>query len=150
MDWQKYSMREPFSQTHKVSVSGKNESTTYFISGNFTDNNGIVKQTGVKVGNLRMNLDKTLHPLLTIGTRSSFSYTANTMTQGVEANGGLNNSMMKQIVLFRPFLSATSDDPDNEDDVVEGPIAWLSPLQKALFSKNHSRLDIFGICVNNI
>jgi TonB-linked SusC/RagA family outer membrane protein len=62
MDWQDYSMRQPLSQTHKISVSGKTESTTYFLSGNFSDNNGIVKNTGVKTGNLRLNLDKTLHP----------------------------------------------------------------------------------------
>ena len=129
INWQNFCMREPLSQTHKLSVSGKTESTTYFISGSYTDNNGLVKRTGVKIGNLRMNLDKNLGKAVKVGTRTTFSYTANSMTQGNEASGNINNSMLRQMTLYRPYLTNTRTDdedydPDNEN-VTEGPQLWF-------------------------
>ena len=128
MDWQKYCLRQPVSQTHRLSVSGKTETTTYLISGSFSTNNGLIIHTGFTVGNLRLNLDRNITKSLKIGTRSTFSYNETNLTQGNENSGNADRSMLRQMVLTRPYLTKTKYSEDSDDDyeeIVEGPIPWF-------------------------
>jgi len=126
MDWQDYSMRTAFSNTQRVSVSGKTDQTNYMVSGSFANNNGIIKQTGLKVGTLRINLDNTIGKYVKVGTRSNFSYISNNMTQGTEPSGTWQTSMIRQMLNYQPYLQNGTDfSSDNEDLSVEGPQAWF-------------------------
>ena len=53
-----------FSQNYSVSVNGGTGKTTYYVSANFKDIEGTVKQTGLKQGDLRTPTECRLCPRL--------------------------------------------------------------------------------------
>lgn len=124
VNWQDDAMRTAISQSHRLSVSGKTDKTTYYIAGGMLNNNGVVKKTNVQKADFRINLDKTLASFVKVGTKSTFAYTVNNMTQGTESTGLLESSMMKQILNAKPFLQSTNLD-NADEEVIEGPRAWL-------------------------
>ena len=128
VNWQDYAMHTAISQSHRISVSGKTETTNYYVSGSFSDNNGVIKNTNVQTGNMRINLDKTVEKWFKIGMKSNFNFTLNNMTQGADPNGTLEHSMMKQILNSKPFFTktnVTSSETGDEEEVLEGPQTWF-------------------------
>jgi len=55
-DWQDAIFRNALEQSHQVSVSAGDENTSYYISGNVIDREGIVENSGYKRYSLRVNL----------------------------------------------------------------------------------------------
>lgn len=55
-NWQKEIYSSAFSQNYSLSLNGGSDKVTYYISANFKDINGTVKQTSLKQGDLRANL----------------------------------------------------------------------------------------------
>jgi TonB-linked SusC/RagA family outer membrane protein len=81
-DWQDEALRTAAVQTHQISVSGGDEKTRYLISGNFTDQDGILLNTGLKRYTGRLNLDRNLRDNLNV----SLNVNASKLNQH-----GLNN-----------------------------------------------------------
>ncbi len=59
-DYQDNIFDEAFGQEHYVSVSGGREGTSYFVSGSYLDNEGIIKNSAFERGTLRLNLGQQL------------------------------------------------------------------------------------------
>ena len=71
IDWMDEVTQAGIIQDHNVSVSGGSQYATYFLSGDFLDQQGVVKGYNYKRYALRMNMDVNPTPYLTIGTSSS-------------------------------------------------------------------------------
>ncbi|WP_299556364.1 TonB-dependent receptor [Seonamhaeicola sp.] len=56
-DWQDLLYRDAFMQNHNISVSGGAGKATYFGSINYFDQDGVVKNSGVRRYNARINID---------------------------------------------------------------------------------------------
>ncbi len=75
VDWTDLALRDGKSQNHTLSVSGGNEKTNFYISGNILDVKGLaVNDKFLRVSN-RVNLQTDITDWLTFGTRTSFTYT---------------------------------------------------------------------------
>ena len=74
VDWLDLVTREGHSQEHNISVSGGFKNTTYFISGNYLDVQGIQVNDDYQRVTVRMNLDTKIREFLTFGTRTTLSY----------------------------------------------------------------------------
>ncbi|WP_158860012.1 SusC/RagA family TonB-linked outer membrane protein [Lunatibacter salilacus] len=61
-------------QNHNVSVGGGNEKTTFFISGNFFKDVGVVKLQDFSRHTFRINLDHKINDKIRIGTSSMVTY----------------------------------------------------------------------------
>lgn len=72
-DWQNAALRTATTQTHQLSISGGDEKTRYLISGNFTDQEGIIINTGFKRYNGRLNFERDLYKSLTVGVNVTAS-----------------------------------------------------------------------------
>lgn len=59
-DWQDAVLRTSVSQIHELSFEGGNDKTRYLISGNYTDQKGIVLNSDFKRYNLRANIEREL------------------------------------------------------------------------------------------
>lgn len=70
-DWQKAVLQTGISQTHELSISGGDEKTRYLISGNYTDQKGIILNSGFKRFSGRLNLDKELYQNLKVGVTAT-------------------------------------------------------------------------------
>lgn len=66
-DWQNAVLQTGTSQTHELSISGGDDKTRYSISGNYTDQKGIILNSGFKRFSGRLNLDKELYQNLKVG-----------------------------------------------------------------------------------
>lgn len=71
-DWQKEIFQRGTSQNYQLSVSGKNEQTTYYISGGWTQQKGAVRSSEMDRYNFKVNLEQFVNDWLKFGT--NFNY----------------------------------------------------------------------------
>lgn len=109
-NWYDYFYQTRQSQNHNLSVSGASETTNYFVSLNYTKQNGfLVKNTFERKG-VRANLDHRLVPGLHIGTNFSYSESLNNnLTTGVNNSFGRNNLTRESMVLPPNVLAYNAD-----------------------------------------
>ena len=74
-DWQSAALRTATTQNHQLSISGGDERTRYLISGNFSDQDGILVNTGFKRYSGRVNFERDLYSNLTVGINLTASKT---------------------------------------------------------------------------
>lgn len=74
-DWQDLLFGTALMQSHNLSAAGGTETMSYYVSGNFFNQDGIVEGSGFDRYSLRMNLQAQLSPKLEIGLNLSPSYT---------------------------------------------------------------------------
>ncbi|MFA5971413.1 MAG: TonB-dependent receptor [Lentimicrobiaceae bacterium] len=72
-DWLALTTRDGAIQQHNISVSGGNSSTRYMISGNYFDQQGVIKNSGFQRYTIRGNLDQDLSKYVKLGVNFSFS-----------------------------------------------------------------------------
>ena len=72
-DWQSAALQTGNSQNHQLTFSGGDQKTRYVISGNYTDQTGIIKNTDYKKISGRVNLDRTFSKSFTAGINVSGS-----------------------------------------------------------------------------
>ena len=80
-DWFKLVTRNGSTQQHNLSISGGNKSTKYFMSGNYYDQKGIVKNSDFKRYSLRVNLDQNINKFFKTGFNLTASRVENNNTQ---------------------------------------------------------------------
>lgn len=86
-DWQDAVLQTGNSQTHELSISGGDEKGRYLISGNYTDQKGIILNSGFERFSARLNLDRDLFKNLTVGiTASANKSTQNALTTFESSN----------------------------------------------------------------
>ncbi|MBC9929197.1 TonB-dependent receptor [Chitinophaga qingshengii] len=86
--------RGGYTQQHNVAVSGGNGKTTYYASGNYYDQKGVIIGTDFKRYNGRLSLDQVISDKIKIGGSMILSNSAahNTFTGGANENGGIITS----------------------------------------------------------
>jgi TonB-linked SusC/RagA family outer membrane protein len=86
-DWQDAVLQTGISQTHELSISGGDDKTRYLLSGNYTDQQGIILNSGFERFCGRINLDRELFPNLTVGiTATANKNTQNALTTFESSN----------------------------------------------------------------
>ena len=128
MDWQDYTLRTAVSTNNRVTVSGKTKAWNYYVALGYLNNQGILKNTGVTQGDLRINLDRRVGQYLKLGLKSSLTERSNAMTQGTEPGGTQNatraTNMLRQMLGSKPYL-LTEGAEDFEEDALRGTDIWL-------------------------
>lgn len=74
IDWQDAIERKGQIQSHQISASGGNEFVRYFLSGNFTDQQGFVINTDYRAYSLRANLEVNASKNLKLGVNIAPTY----------------------------------------------------------------------------
>lgn len=116
-DWQNAVLQTGISQTHELSISGGDEKTRYLISGNYTDQKGIILNSGFERFSGRLNLDRELSSKLKIGVTATVNRsTQNALTtfEGTNYNDspyshGIANSLTYALYM-PPVLSIYNAD----------------------------------------
>lgn len=73
-DWFKALFRTTVSTSHNISLSGGTDKQTYYVSGGYTTNNGIVKRTNADSYNMSAKFNGTPSEKLSYGLSMDFSY----------------------------------------------------------------------------
>jgi TonB-linked SusC/RagA family outer membrane protein len=74
-DWQDEMFQSAFLQNHNIAVSGGSDNMSYYVAGNFYDQDGIIEGSDFKRYSLRINLEADVTDKMTIGANLSPSYT---------------------------------------------------------------------------
>ncbi|MEP2667753.1 MAG: TonB-dependent receptor [Cyclobacteriaceae bacterium] len=103
-DWQDQIFQIAPMNNMQISARGGNEQTAYAISGNYFDQEGIIKNSDFTKGNLRINLDQKLNDKISIGTSFNINRSA---LKGVvtDAEGATPSSVTSWALAFNPGLS---------------------------------------------
>jgi TonB-linked SusC/RagA family outer membrane protein len=88
-DWIKEVLGDGFQQKHNINVSGGGENSTYFLSGGYSDQRGVIKyaDNGNKRYNLRMNYDYDFSKRIRLETKVSVENQTRTDIGGVGSAG---------------------------------------------------------------
>lgn len=79
-DWQNAVFQHGYIQNHQLSFSGSQGKSSYYFSGNYYDQKGILVNTGFKRYAIRMGLDEQIKPWLKAGVSSNLSTTDQQLT----------------------------------------------------------------------
>lgn len=101
-DWQDAMLRSAFRQSHEISVNGGGEKSRYAFSANYSDQQGVIINSGFKRYNFHLNADWTLLQGLTFGLSATYGKSTQkglTTTEEVAYNSspysaGITNSFV--------------------------------------------------------
>ena len=73
-DWQQEGLQSAFMQNYQLSVSGGNSKVKYYVSANYSDTDGIMKNSTYQKMGVRSNIDAELNNRVTVGININPSY----------------------------------------------------------------------------
>ena len=117
-DWWDVIYKKQWMQKHVVSVSGKEKSTGYTLSFGYTDNPGVVRNSGYKRYQGRVNLYSDIAKWLRVGARINGNVTDHDVSS-IDGNGdGYFNSLntTKMLPCTYPFYDGKYGAPENNAD----------------------------------
>ena len=83
-DWQKELFKSAPMHKHQLSLSGGNDRVTYYLSGEYTDQEGIAAGSGFERYGSRLNIDAKPREWLSLSANLSFSQTDESLTTSQE------------------------------------------------------------------
>jgi TonB-linked SusC/RagA family outer membrane protein len=89
-DWYEVAYHTGFSSNHNISISGANESTDYFFSAGYTNQNSFIKNNSFERYMTRLNIGHKINDFVKIGANISYS---NGNNIGPNTGAIANNSM---------------------------------------------------------
>ncbi len=115
-DWQDLIYQHGYSQEYNLSVAGGSEKGWHAFSGNYLDQQGIIKNTGFNRYSLRANIGRKIYNWLEIGLNTSFT---NTNTDFTKSNA-YDYGIMRSALLFPPTYGPSMDTN------TEANLSWLA------------------------
>jgi TonB-dependent starch-binding outer membrane protein SusC len=111
-DWQSLIFRKALQQNHNLSFSGGSDKSQYFVSANFTNQDGIVLGSDFRRGTLRFNLNSKLNNR--VGLRTYMTASQAVQNGFAPANGtntrNFGKSGMGSVVLANPTTAPKNPD----------------------------------------
>ena len=88
-DWQDEVFQSGFSQNYQLSLSGRSNSTNYYVSAGYVSQEGAIRSSELDRSNFKINLDQEVTEWLKIGTRIAYtSYRDVDVTDNANVNSG--------------------------------------------------------------
>lgn len=140
-DWLDEIYHTGFQQEYNASVSGGSDKGWYAFSGNYTDQNGIIRNTGYKRYGISINISRHLTNWLEIGTSSHFSHSETDFQRTNSENTGI----IRSALIFPP---TTREESDQTDWLAANPINYINGAKDRLkqiswFSSSYVEAKIF-------
>jgi len=131
-DWQDAVYRTAVTTSHQLAFSGGSESTSYYLSGGFMDQQGVLLGSGYKRYTMRLNLDSKVKDWLKVGANMSTGITNEIITINQSYTGLISNTL----------LQAPDIPVRNPDGSFAGPldnsmnVNYFNPVAEALSRDN--------------
>lgn len=144
VDWQKQLFRSALMQNYNLSITGGNNYTKYYISGNIFDQDGTIINSGYKRYQGTLSLDQTINPKLKAGVYINYSYLKQSgISPSTVSNGSATTAALYSVWGYRNFSLA--DGQSIEDELFDPGIdpnldARINPIlnQQHLLRENLS------------
>ena len=106
-DWQDAIFRNAPSQNYQLSMSGSGAQSRYYLSGNYTDQQGIIENTDFERYSLRGNMEMRLAPRLKVGINAQAAVSNGTLTN---PGGHWQNGVVIGTFFAQPFFPVYNQD----------------------------------------
>jgi TonB-linked SusC/RagA family outer membrane protein len=133
-NWQTELFRRTLLQKHSLSLSGGNDKTTFYFSGEYFNQEGVVQGSGFNRGSIRINLDNNTRKWLRIGTNLSVNLTKEKIVSS-------NNSLITTAIDISPAIAVKE-----ADGSWGGPAAgtayannFINPIALAQINTNYNK-----------
>lgn len=149
-DWQKELFNNAAMNKHQLNLSGGSGNTTYYLSGEYMDQQGVAAGSGFKRYSTRLNLDNKPRTWLTIGANLAFNQTNENL---VTTNyGDAQSPLIANALRLTPQIPVTNFDGSwGGSDPVNGAnqYAPINPIALAnlITNKNTKRQFLGGLNV---
>lgn len=148
-DWQNEIFRTAPTQQYTLGVSGATERVSYYVSLDYLDQDGIIKNSGFKRFGGRSNLNLKVHNRVSVDFNIAPSYA---VKDRVSENNHKNDGVVLLALLANPASPAYNEDGSVVyGDIIEKGLKWgtaaiESPLATAVAIKD--RLKVFNLLSN--
>lgn len=136
-DWQGLMYETSVSQDHQLSVSGGGKSSAFNITAGYTNQEGIIKNTGLDRYSFRLNYSNQLTKKLKMVINANYSQSEQKQTTHSQATSV--NQMIKQILTTKPYLmpeDVVYDDGTSADGLAtDNPYKMATSLKDILYQK---------------
>jgi TonB-linked SusC/RagA family outer membrane protein len=113
-DWQDEIFRNALSQNYQLSATGGTRKTSYYVSGSWVDQNGIVLNNSVKRATFKANVDHQLNKMFKIGTSLSYDN-----WKDIDVSEGNRNGVITRLYTSIPNIGIR--DLDNPEMYARSP-----------------------------
>ncbi|WP_158281305.1 TonB-dependent receptor [Dyadobacter jejuensis] len=132
-DWQDQIFRTALAQNHQISISGGAEKTSFYMGVNFLNQDGVVKGSGLKKYNVRLNYE--VKPFEKLKVNLSLNSNRSRNTQILTTNSGNENAgPINAALQFDPTipvgLDASGRYPFNPLISLENPLALINGVDQ--------------------
>ncbi len=132
-DWQDQIFRKAIAQNHQLSFSGGSDKSTYYMGINYLNQDGVVKGSGLKKYNIRLNYQVTptdkFKVTLNLNTNRTTNQNILTTNSGNENAGPINTALQ-----FDPTISSEKDESGryqfNPVISLENPLALINGVNQ--------------------
>ncbi|MEK9603092.1 MAG: TonB-dependent receptor [Flavobacteriaceae bacterium] len=121
--WQNELFRQGFSTKAGLSASGGSDKGNYYVSAGFDNQQGVIENSSLKSGDLRINLNQDLNDNLKLEARVSAFFNETDFAESGDLIGA-NQSFIRNVIAFRPVISEEIDE-FNEDLEASNPFSWV-------------------------
>ena len=97
-DWQREIFNSATVQNYQLALSGGKLGTTYYISGNYYNQEGTIIGSGLKRKTVRVNLDNQIKPWFKLGVNATYGSTGQTITLTNNSNNNYGNVIAMAIM----------------------------------------------------
>ncbi len=131
VNWQNEVFRLANTVTAGGNFSGANEKSNYYFSGDISQVEGIIPNTFLNSGNVRINYGNKISDKLRINTRVAFYLSYGNMSQGASISGG-QRSFIRQIVSYNPLVDGEIDNDEVGDT---SPYTFINDYEEKIREK---------------
>ncbi|WP_044211696.1 TonB-dependent receptor [Flammeovirga sp. OC4] len=119
-DWQNEIFQNAPIASYDLSLQGGGEKTSFYLSGSYFDQKGVVKGSGYDRSNLRANIDHHFSDKIKMGTSLQFGMSENNRIEGDQS---LNAPLPNALSLPAIYPVYNEDGSYNEDGPYANPVA---------------------------
>lgn len=102
-DRQSVAFRTAASQNYNVAISGGNQKTSFYLGGEFTKQEAIVKTQDFERAGFRFNLDHEINKKVSIATSNSLSRTERSLSRIANSPKGILQASVHHATLLNPY-----------------------------------------------
>ena len=136
IDWQKEGFRNGLSQSHQLSAAGATDNVNYYVSGNYTDQQGMFVNLGYKRYSARANVEVKASDKVRFGLNltPSYAYTSDPNVEG-------KDNRLHQLVAMTPVAEDTAGVATGygKNDPYKWAVSTASPVLVAQNAISESR-----------
>ena len=133
-NWQAALFRKTLLQKHVLSLSGGSDKTTYYLSGEYYNQEGVAQGSGFQRGSVRLNIDNNARKWLRVGTNISANITKEEVVTS-------NNSLIATAIDISPAIAIKNADGTWGGPPVGTPYAnnFVNPVALAQLNTNYNK-----------